>query len=306
MKKLLLLLLLPLILGMGPINGGPINFGGAGQALDPGASPTFEDVVLTDLSDGRIPYHVNDTTGLADGPTKTDVDSAVSLKHAAVTIDGTSPLSLSTQAISLKNDAAAAVTEVDTGALAASDTVVPTSKAVKTVTDTMMLKTGSNLAIGSDANGDMYYRASSALARLAKGTAYYHMAMDAAGTAPTWRVSGGAVSSSSRAMDNATTDPAGSATIPISAGSNVVLVMSYLGGKFGIGFASRAGNQFNLVETSAGVWAPSSSQLITLYEAAGKTQTFAITSWSEAALNGTWTRTGDTAAGTGYFYVLNW
>jgi hypothetical protein len=98
MKKLLLLLLLPLILGMGPINGGPINFGGAGQALDPGASPTFEDVVLTDLSDDRIPYHVNDTTGLADGPTKTDVDSAVSLKHAAVTIDGTSPLSLSAQA----------------------------------------------------------------------------------------------------------------------------------------------------------------------------------------------------------------
>jgi hypothetical protein len=52
--------------------------------------------------------------------------------HAAVTIDGTSPLSLSGQAISLKNDAAAAITEVDTGALANSDTVIPTSKAVKT------------------------------------------------------------------------------------------------------------------------------------------------------------------------------
>lgn len=51
--------------------------------------------------------------------------------HAAVTIDGTSPLSLSTQAISLKNDAAEAITEVDTGALADSDTVVPTSKAIK-------------------------------------------------------------------------------------------------------------------------------------------------------------------------------
>jgi hypothetical protein len=86
---------------------------------------------VTALSDGKIPYHASDASGLADGPTKTDVDSAVSLKHAAVTIDGTSPLSLSTQAISLKNDAAEAITEVDTGALADSDTVVPTSKAIK-------------------------------------------------------------------------------------------------------------------------------------------------------------------------------
>ena len=51
--------------------------------------------------------------------------------HTAVTIDGTSPLSLSGQAISIKNDSAAAITEVDTGTLANSDTVVPTSKAVK-------------------------------------------------------------------------------------------------------------------------------------------------------------------------------
>lgn len=52
--------------------------------------------------------------------------------HAAVTIDGTSPLSLSGQAISLQNDAADAITEVDTGTLADSDTLIPTSKAVKT------------------------------------------------------------------------------------------------------------------------------------------------------------------------------
>lgn len=45
-------------------------------------SPTFATVKLTDLTDGYIPYHVNDAAGLADGPTKTNVDSAVSLKHA--------------------------------------------------------------------------------------------------------------------------------------------------------------------------------------------------------------------------------
>jgi len=45
---------------------------------------------------------------------------------------------------------------------------------------------GSNLAIGSDADGDTYYRASGVLARLAKGTANFKMFMNAAGTAPEW------------------------------------------------------------------------------------------------------------------------
>ncbi len=53
MKKFLLLLLLPLILGMGPISSGPINFGGSGQALDPGASPTFTGVTVTGLTPSR-------------------------------------------------------------------------------------------------------------------------------------------------------------------------------------------------------------------------------------------------------------
>ena len=50
--------------------------------------------------------------------------------HSAVTVSA--PISLSGQALSLVNDAAAAITEIDTGALANSDTVIPTSKAVTT------------------------------------------------------------------------------------------------------------------------------------------------------------------------------
>lgn len=76
-----------------------------------------------------------------------------------------------------------------------------TSKTLTLDTDVtatnLMLKTGSNLAIGSDADGDMYYRASSILARLAKGTANYKMFMNAAGTAPEW-ASGVTVLASSR------------------------------------------------------------------------------------------------------------
>jgi len=50
--------------------------------------------------------------------------------HSAVTVSA--PISLSGQALSLVNDAAATITEIDTGALANSDTVIPTSKAVTT------------------------------------------------------------------------------------------------------------------------------------------------------------------------------
>jgi hypothetical protein len=46
--------------------------------------------------------------------------------------------------------------------------------------------THEKLTLGSDADGDMYYRASSALARLAKGTANYKLFMDAGATAPEW------------------------------------------------------------------------------------------------------------------------
>jgi hypothetical protein len=55
----------------------------------PLASPVFTGLVtaptltVTGLSNGYIPYHVSDAAGFADGPTKANVDSAVTLKHAA-------------------------------------------------------------------------------------------------------------------------------------------------------------------------------------------------------------------------------
>lgn len=45
-------------------------------------SPVFVTAKLSGLADGKIPYHVDDTTGFADGPVKTDVDDAVTKKHA--------------------------------------------------------------------------------------------------------------------------------------------------------------------------------------------------------------------------------
>jgi len=65
-----------------PYTGKLDYFEGTPQDLGTTNSPTFSTVKLSGLTDGYIPYHVNDATGLADGPTKANVDSAVSLKHA--------------------------------------------------------------------------------------------------------------------------------------------------------------------------------------------------------------------------------
>jgi hypothetical protein len=62
----------------------------------------------------------------------------------------------------------------------------PSKNAVYDKVETLMAKTGSNLAIGSDADGDMYYRASGVLARLAKGTAGQFLRMNATATGPIW------------------------------------------------------------------------------------------------------------------------
>jgi len=71
-------------------------------------------------------------TTLAAVKADADIASAISLKHAAVTVSA--PIALSGQAISLVNNAVSpgTITAIDIGVVADSDTVVPTSKAVKT------------------------------------------------------------------------------------------------------------------------------------------------------------------------------
>jgi len=87
-------------------------------------SPVFVTVKLSGLTDDYIPYHVNDTTGLANGPTKTNVDSAVSLKHAAVTLAASADaiMDLAGQALALETQTANTVLAgPTTGAAAAPD-----------------------------------------------------------------------------------------------------------------------------------------------------------------------------------------
>jgi len=70
-----------------------------------------------------------------------------------------------------------------------------------------ILQESRSIAVGSDADGDMYYRAASVLARLAKGTANTKMFMNAGATAPEW-ASGIKLGTFTRAMDGTSGDVA--------------------------------------------------------------------------------------------------
>jgi len=88
-------------------------------------------------------------------------------------------------------EAAKAVAPDQLRASEATAAEIVTGTAVKLITanqahTSLMKVSGSNLAIGADADGDMYYRASSLLARLAIGAANLKKFVNAAGTAPEW------------------------------------------------------------------------------------------------------------------------
>lgn len=86
---------------------------GIGAAADIGVAPTdsaaFITVKLSALTDGKIPYHVNDATGLADGPVKSDVDDAVTKKHA---IGGDTTLGTQAEALNMGNYGIVSVGEI--------------------------------------------------------------------------------------------------------------------------------------------------------------------------------------------------
>lgn len=72
----------------------------------------------------------------------------------------------------------------------------------KTITDSSNVLGGVTMTLGSDANGDTYYRAGGVLTRLAKGTAGQCYVMNAGATAPEWSSSCGAGGGANTALSN--------------------------------------------------------------------------------------------------------
>jgi len=74
----------------------------------------------------------------------------------------------------------------DSGAAESSPNII--SPDVNAGTKRWILQPGRSVSVGSDADGDMYYRASGVLARLAKGAANTKLFTNAGATAPEWAV----------------------------------------------------------------------------------------------------------------------
>lgn len=140
--------------------------------------------VLQEALDDADPFVINDHLEES-SEARNDAEAA---QAAAETAQG-----LAETAQGLAEDAQADAED----ALAAAEAVVATKMNI----------TGDNLAIGSDANGDLYYRAAGVLARLAKGAANQKTFMNAGATAPEW-AEGIAVGSFTRAMGDASGDVA--------------------------------------------------------------------------------------------------
>ena len=74
----------------------------------------------------------------------------------------------------------------------------------KTITNSNNVLGGVTMTLGSDADGDIYYRASNVLTRLPKGTAGQVLTMNAGATAPEWATAGGGVPTTITVANEAT------------------------------------------------------------------------------------------------------
>ena len=222
--------------------------------------------------------------------------------HPAVSIATPSPLTLSTQTLSLKNDAAAAITEVDTGTLDNSTTKIPVNKTVYDQMLLQMLKNGSNLAIGSDADGDMYYRASSALARLAKGTANHKLFMNAAATAPEW-ASGYKVKVETRV---GTADSGDVAYTGYGFKPSLLICVAYIYGTFEWCVGMDDGSTHYCLEAVVIAAAPvlsGAAKLVAIWQDGTHVQDAYVKSFDADGFTLTWAKTGDGVTGTIQIYI---
>jgi hypothetical protein len=178
-------------------------------------------------------------------------------------------------------------------------TIAPSKNAVYDQMQLQMLKTGSNLAIGSDADGDMYYRASSVLARLAKGAENYKLFMNAGATAPEW-ADGSQIITDTREMDAATGDV--NYTFSFVPYTLIGIGAKFASGIWCVGY-SYATTEYCLYSQGSGNTAIVSNRLFYAYEAAGKAQDAMVKTLGTTTTL-TWTRTGATASGTFTFCLL--
>jgi hypothetical protein len=183
-------------------------------------------------------------------------------------------------------------------------TVAPSKNAVYDKVQTLMALTGANLAIGSDADGDMYYRASSVLARLAKGTANYKLFMNAGATAPEWS-SGIYVGTFTRAMD-ATGAPTDVSYTGLPFKPSALIIFSSLGNaSLSAGIADSSHSYVQSVYGGATTYYdPNDSNCIWIIEQSGKEQKASLKTFDSNGFTLTWTKVGSPESATAQNYYI--
>lgn len=143
--------------------------------------------------------------------------------------------------------------------------------------------------VGSDADGDMWYRASGALARMAKGTADYKLFMNAGATAPEWAV-GMKIVSFTRDLSSAGGDQSitgvgfkGSHAIFLSTLDNSTLIAN-----IGLDDGVSPGR---LTYSGSSWWVITGTSLMG-YVASGTYQSGLVSSWDADGFTITWTKAG--------------
>lgn len=176
--------------------------------------------------------------------------------------------------------------------------VAPSKNAVYDKVQTLMALTGSNLAVGSDADGDMYYRAASVLARLAKDAANTKLFMNAGATAPEWAA--GISITNHTPNQAALTGDVGFTGAGFKPAAAIFIHSTDTAYSYSIG-AAWGSVQFNLADMNA--WTGnqtkiSATSLIQLYGSATNYNTGAWKSWDADGATLTFTKTGTPVANT--------
>jgi hypothetical protein len=123
---------------------------------------------------GGTPAGAGDVTG-----------PASSTDNAIARFDGTGGDTLQDSGVTIDDS-----NNLDTAGSVLTDTIAEHTADNGVAVDSLTIKDG-GFALGSDADGDVYYRSSGALARLAKGTAGQVLKMNTGATAPEWGTGSG-------------------------------------------------------------------------------------------------------------------
>lgn len=171
-----------------------------------------------------------------------------------------------------------------------------------------LLQQSRSIAVGSDANGDTYYRASGVLARLAKGAADTKLFMNAGATAPEW-VKGLKIKNATRDMTaaGAPTDVAytGAGFKPSAA-----IILAAVAGTTMMSIGMTDGSIDRAIDddTSAGTAANNwnlRNELIDLCETFNIVRQSAVfKTWDADGITLTWTKTGTPSANTAILIFL--